>query len=123
MSRSRFRIRLDWSMLENRKACVPGFEDSSGGHLTFKTGPCSLRVNGPESGHIDGAYTYHDDKPAPPFDMEQWIDHLAKRIIEDLSAGEMRVLKYMIRDVLTQAKTHCDECHQDIREQFKKEHP
>lgn len=108
-------------MLENRKACVPGYEDSSGGHLHFKTGPCSLRVYGPESGHIDGAWTDHDDKPAPPFDMEKWVDHLARRIIEDLQAQDMRLLKYMIRDVLTQAKAHCDEHHGDIRERFKNE--
>jgi len=119
MSTSRFRIRLDWHMLENRKACVPGFEDSSGGHLTFKTGPYSLRVNGPESGHIDGAYTYHDDKQAPPFDMEAWVDRLAARIVEDLQANDMHLLKVAVRDVLTQAKQHCDECHGDIREQLK----
>jgi len=123
MSRSCFTIMLDWHMLENRKACVPGYEDSSGGHLQFKVGPCKLRVHGPESGHIDGAWTDHDDKPAPPFDMEKWVDYLADDIIEDLMAGDKRLLKYMVRNVLTQAKEHCDACHQDVSERFKKEHP
>jgi hypothetical protein len=119
MSTSRFRLRLDWHMLENRKACVPGFEDSSGGHLQFKTGPYTLRVNGPESGHIDGTYTYHSADRAPPFDIEAWVDHIAKQIVEDLSSCDMRLLKVAVRDVLTQAKQHCDECHQDIRDQYK----
>lgn len=119
MSTSRFRLRLDWSMLENRKACVPGFEDSSGGHLQFKTGPYSLRTRGPESGHIDGTYTYHSTDRHPPFDMEVWVAHLAKEIAEELAFDDCRLLKVAVRDVLTQAKQHCDECHQDIREQFK----
>lgn len=109
---------LDWHMLENRKACVPGYEDSSGGHLTFKSGACSLRVCGPESGHIDGGYTDHDDKQAPPFDMEKWVDFLAESIVKDLISNNMHTLKCMVRSCLTQAKEHCDEHHGDIREKL-----
>jgi hypothetical protein len=75
-------------------------------------------VCGPESGHIDGAYTYHDDKQAPPFEMEKWVEHLASEILRDLGANDMHVLKYLVRHCLTQAKEHCDECHGDIREKL-----
>jgi len=121
MSRSSFMFDVTFNMLENRKACVPGYEDSSGGHLHFRSGTFKSRVTGPESGHIDGAYTYHDDKQAPPFDMEFWVDKLASEIIQDLQSNDMHTLKRVLRNVLTQAKEHCDECHGDIREGLKKD--
>lgn len=119
MSRSSFHLNVTFNMLENRKACVPGYEDSSGGHLHFKSGTFKTRVVGPESGHFDGAYTYHDSKRQPEFDMESWVDHLAKKMIEDLQSNDMHLLKHVLRNVLTQAKQHCDEHHADIREGLK----
>ena len=102
-------------MLDGRKACVPGFEDSSGGHIHFKAGPYSLRVCGPGSNHFDEANTDRESSNTPSFDLEAWVDQLAKEIIFDLTTGDRTVLKAAIRNLLLQAQQHCESEHGDIR--------
>lgn len=103
MSRSVFRISLEYAMLDGRKTCVPGFEDSSGGHIIFKTGPYRLKLVGPGSWHFE-------DKA---FDREMCIDHMVEQLKEEIinDAHFSRVLRVIFSDLFDQAKAHCDEYH------------
>lgn len=112
MSRSGFHLGLTFSMLEGRKACVPGFEDSSGGHTVFKT-TMKTRTVGPGSGVFD--------EVDEPYDEEKWVAHIAQELATDLTYDDNRFLKSLVRNVFAQAAEHCDELHQDQKERFKKE--
>jgi hypothetical protein len=112
VSRSIWTIGLDFHMLDARKACVPGYEDSTGGHVAFNSGKCKLRVRGPGSWALDDMYG------AQPFDKEQWVEAISAEILRELSRDDNTVLKSLIRRTLDQARAHCDENHADIREQF-----
>ncbi len=113
MSRSAFRMSIEFAMLDGRKECVPGFEDSSGGHITFKSWPCKIKLVGPGSHVFDGFN-------GEPFDREAWVSHMIEKFKEEmtLDAHFGGVLKSLFGNVFDQAKTHCDEHHADVKERF-----
>lgn len=114
MSRSKFRISLDYAMLDGEKACVPGYEDSSGGHIIFNSGKVSLRTIGPASSAFD--------ELEQPYDHEKMITHVVEKIKEEIALGHQNgdsMLRSLIGNVLTQAKQHCDEHHKELREKHK----
>jgi len=111
-------VKLEFHMLEGRKACVPGYEDWSSGHTKTKGAVAKVR-GGPDSNVFDCITWGLHDEPLPgTYDEEKLVDHYAKRIIEDLTARDSQSLKYLVRENLRQAKAHCDECHGDIREKY-----
>ncbi len=119
MSRSGWRLGLDFHMLEGRKACVPGFEDSSGGHTRFTT-KIKLRSGGPASNVFDGiTWGLHGEELPQEYDEEAWVELYAKRLAEELTFDDNRTLKQLMRNLFKQAKQHCDEHHADVRERLK----
>jgi hypothetical protein len=111
-------------MLEGRKACVPGYEDSSAGHTKTQGAWTKVR-GGPDSCVFDCIeWGLHGEQLQGTYDEEALVDRYSKKILDELTAVDNRLLKYLVRTNLQQAKKHCDECHGDIREKFaKKETP
>lgn len=72
-----------------------------------------MRVYGPSSFAVDDQYG------ALPFDKDKWAEYVANEIVTDLTFDNNRKLKAMVKSLLEQARTHCDEHHADIRERFK----
>lgn len=124
MSTSGWFLKLEFHMLEGRKACVPGYEDSSGGHTKTQGAWAKIR-GGPDSNVFDCiTWGLHDEVLPGTYDEEALVDRYTKRILDDLMARDCATLKYLVRTNLQQAKQHCDECHGDIREKYgKKETP
>ena len=117
MSVSYWHIRLDFDMLEGRKACVPGFEDSSAGHTRF----CAYgKVRGGPDSNVFDCITWglHGEPLPGTYDEEKHVDWYAKKILDELTARDNHMLKHLVRTNLQQAKKHCDECHGDIREKY-----
>lgn len=100
-------MKLEFHMLEGRKECVPGFEDSSAGHTLFKTGTMKLRVRAPSSGAFD--------ELNDPYDRELWADFIVDEIKKDA-----QLLRYAVIDLLKQAEKHCEEHHQDVKRLYGK---
>ena len=94
--------------------------------MSFRSGPYSLRVRGPDSSTIDELDCTDDEGNlvhSPPFDVEAMAERLAEEIVGDLTFENNRILKIAVQNALEQAKRHCDTCHQDVREKFKKAKP
>ncbi len=105
MSRSRFKMNLEFHMLDGRWQCVPELRDTSGGHMIFKTGNFALRTGGPAS------WTF--DELDGPYDREKWIVNTKARFIEEMT--KTNLLDHMFGGLFDQAKQHCDDCHKDMR--------
>jgi len=118
MSRSTFRISLEFAMLDGRKKCVPGFEDSTGGHIIFKSGACKMKLVGPGSNVFDGiSWDESGNVVDQPYDREEWVNYMVEKFREEVNRDG--VLRYLFGSVFDQAKAHCDEHHNDYRERFK----
>lgn len=114
MSASRISLCLQLAMLDGRKECVPGFEDSSGGYILFSSS-CKTKCNGPSS------WTF--DELDVPYNKEDWVtsivDLIKRELIIDAGMGD-RMLRALVGSLLDQSKAHCDEHHADQREKFRK---
>lgn len=121
MSRSSFRLSIEYAMLDGRKECVPGFEDSSGGHIMFKSIPCRLKLVGPGSSTFDGISWDADGNPISlPYDREEWVNYMVEKFKEEAirDAHFGGLLKLLFGNVFDQAKAHCDANHIDQRIRF-----
>lgn len=112
MSKSAFIMGVEFHMLDARKECVPGFEDWSSGHITFKTKFRSKAA-------APGSWVIDDQYGEVTFNKEKWAEHCAREIIEDLTFDDNRKLRRILVALFEQARAHCDEHHADIRERFK----
>lgn len=113
MSRSSLVLKLDYHMLEGRKECVPGYEDSTGGHLKFSSGAVKLRVHPHGSGMFDELFE--------PYDRDAAVATVVREIMEDLSHNGEYYFTALIGRLYDQAKEHCDAVHGDHRERIKNE--
>ena len=119
MSRSSIMINLRYAMLDGNNPCVPGFEDSSGGHTSFTTGWCKMKVWPHSSSTFD---EIHCD----PYDRDACVKVVVAKIKEQIAAEEKYgdpFLTYLVGNLFDQAKAHCDEAHQDLRAFWKAKAP
>ncbi len=105
MSWSLFTIGLQFHMLDGRKECVPGFEDSSGGHLMFTSGQAKLRSRqANNSSNIE----------SPEFDIEAAsravVEDIKQELDYDRERGDAKLMS-LVRLCLVKAKQHCCEVH------------
>lgn len=100
---------LRYDMLDPRKACVPGHEDWSDGHIRFDSGAYKL----PWVGYTPGSFDLDSDD----FDREKVITLLVEELKNN---GNDQVLRALFGSVLDQARAHCDEHHADLRESRRK---
>jgi hypothetical protein len=98
---------LEFAMLDENDLCIPGFEDTSGGHTTFKHGPFKLRLVGPSSNAFD--------EIQQPFERDKWVAHMVEQFKRD-----DHTLRCVFEQLFDMAKAHCDEHHKDLRERFKR---
>lgn len=94
-------MRLDYSMLDAHKECVPGYEDSSGGHITFPSGAMKLRTSGPSSSTFD----------SPDYDQEKTVDFFVDKLWEEFEHHGKAYLRAFLTRHCIEAKAHCDDHH------------
>lgn len=106
MSRSSFKMKLDFDMLDGRWQCRPEMRDSTGGHMHFSTGTLRLRTGGPAS--------WHFDELDEPYDRERWIADTKARLLEEFTLSN--TLDHLLGRLFDMAREHCKEHHEDLRE-------
>lgn len=105
MSWSLFTLGLQFHMLDGRKECVPGFENSSAGHLMFTSGQAKLR-----SRQANNSWNIE----SPDFDIEAQtravVDDIKRELDYDRERGDAKLMT-LVRLCLVKAKQHCSEVH------------
>jgi len=97
-------------MLDGRKECVPGYEDSSGGCVSFST-TMRLKTSGPGSSTFDSLDC--------PYDKDNWVKYTVEELEKEFEICGKQMLTSTIEQLFDKAKLHCDEHHKNVRLKFK----